>query len=493
MKQISQSDLDAITQTFESTNLCDKAFDLKSLFLGLDPESDLRPLRKWANKRGVDIKDFDSAAHYWRVVATLGDYPQNCGHLMDLFAKTYSLTVDYSGVMLATGLGEEEPNASSVETELRSLVHRLALPPKRFTKGDISDAFTRWCSSKRNARLAGLTALITQPLAGKADWQALALAISDPTHSPEYVIAALQTTMWCVKRKLINDPAYQPENHLMVVLTGTQGGGKTQIAKRFFSPIAELVYEGDFHQITDKSNLDIWNYPVVFCDEMEKAEKADIEAVKNAITSERRRARLLHTNITSFTRNKTTLFGGANGTLGEKILDTTGMRRFAAVRVKSKPSPENIAAGIPVVDWGTVNAVDYLALWHSVDHRQPSPLLSCDIARAEWLAINESERAQDSVEIWLRQFSGNRFDKGKTRFTGGELYPLYAEFCRENGYKACASNNLGKRMKGFAEGRAPWLPFHQPTTAKGLTRWELKDLPEADSFQLPLTLRELIS
>lgn len=491
MKQISQSDLDAITQTFEHTNLCDKAFDLNSLFLGLDPESDLRPLRHWTKKRGVDASAFDSAAHYWRVTSTLGDYPQNCGHLMDLFAKANSLRVNYSGMMSATGLGKN-PDAATVEVDLKALVHRLGLAVKRFTKADISDAFTRWLRAQREARLAELTALITSPMLGRAEWQALASAISDPSHSPEYVIAALQTTIWCVKRKLVDDPAYPPENHLMAILTGTQGAGKTELAKRFFSPVAELVYFGDFHQITDKSNLDIWRYPVVFCDEMEKAEKADIEAVKGAITSTHRAARVLYTNNTAVMPNLSTFFGATNGSLGDKIMDTTGLRRFAAISLKAKPSPENIAAGIPVVDWHTVNAIDYLALWQSVDHRQPSPLLSCDIARTEWLAINELERAQDSVEIWLRQFTGNRWDKGKSRFTGKELYPLYAEFCRDNGYKSCASNTLGNRMRNFAGNRPEWFPFCQPTTSKGLTRWELKE-SEPDLFCLPsLTARELV-
>ena len=345
----------------------------------------------------------------------------------------------------------------------------------------LSDSFHAFISRQKDARVREvIDNIIVPPVACEADWEALATAIVDTEEvSVGYAVAVLKTTIWQVKRKMMADPAFPVSNHLMAILTGPQGAGKSSMARAFFQPLGDLLYCGDFAQITDKSNFDLWRFPLVFCDEMERAERSDIEAVKNAITSETRSGRTLYSNNVSTRRNDATFFGATNGRLADKIVDSTGMRRFAPIPVKHAPSTDNIAAGLPVVDWDAIGKVDYLALWQSVDWKAGHPLQSNADALAEWRKLIEGERAMDSTELWLRQFA-RESDTAKS-WQGRELYPCYKFFCEDNGYKAVAANTLGRRMKSFE--RLPWFPFERSRTRNGAPRWCLKDL-EGESADL---------
>lgn len=465
---------DAITQTFKDTNLNDN-FDLEKLFGGLDPDADVARLRRWASGKGVASDAFDKAHRLWRITATLGANPRDVENYVRLFATAHSLTVGFDGSILGDPKLGDRPEAATVETELRLTATKLFLPERIAKAKHISDAWNKYIRQQKDARVREVKAnIIVPPVSADDQWQAFAHAIADTDQvSVDYVVAVLKTTAWQVKRKLIADPSYPVTDHLMAILTGPQRAGKSSMARKFFGPLGDLMYCGDFAQITDKSNFEIWRYPLVFCDEMERAERSDIEAVKNAITSATRTGRTLYSNNVSTRRNDTTFFGATNGTLADKIVDTTGLRRFAPIPVKSPPTDENKAAGLPVVDWEAVNAVDYLLLWRSVDYMAAHPLQSDRAAFSEWSALIESERAQDSVEVWLRQF-GPEIGETATSWQGKDLYPRYKHFCDDNGYKACAANNLGRKMRSYADARADWFPFARPSATKGVTRWTLK-------------------
>lgn len=355
---------------------------------------------------------------------------------------------------------------------MRRIAAKLKLPKVIAESKRISDSFNAYISSQKDARVREVIGnIIVPPVACEADWEALATAIVDTEEvSVGYAVAVLKTTIWQVKRKLMADPAFPVTDHLMTILTGPQGAGKSSMAKAFFQPLGDLMYCSDFAQITDKSNFDLWRFPLVFCDEMERAERSDIEAVKNAITSETRSGRTLYSNNVSTRRNDATFFGATNGRLADKIVDSTGMRRFAPLPVKHAPSTDNIAAGLPVVDWSAIGKVDYLALWQSVDWKAGHPLQSDAEALAEWRKLIEGERAQDSVEIWLRQFGQEA--RRQTAWQGKDLYPCYKFFCEDNGYKAVAANTLGRRMKAFE--KLPWFPLERGRTVAHCTKWTPK-------------------
>lgn len=460
----------SIKETFKDTNINDPGFDLKAIFSPLGVDDDIAEIRKWAESKGVPADKFNIAYRRWRIIKEIGEHPRDVEHYIELFAKSRDLTVRFDGTITGNKLGRR-PDAGSVERDIRLLAVKLGLPERISKTKHISDAFNKFISASKDARFDAVLADINA--AGQSEpmlWKALAESIVDTNQvSAGYAIAVLQSMIWQVKRKMAADPSFPVSNHLMPILTGAQGAGKSTMARMFFSPIGDLMYCGDFAQITDKSNFEIWRFPVVFCDEMERAERSDVEAVKNAITSETRTGRTLYSNNVSTRRNDATFFGATNGTLGEKIVDTTGLRRFAPIPVKPAPTDENKAAGIPVADWEALSGIDWTALWRSVDYKAAHPLQSDPEARAEWLLLIEGERAQDSVELWLRQF-----DAYDSEYKGKELYPDYADFCKESGMSPCANNTLGRRMRSAASAQAPWFPFHQPVVKNGVVVWKVK-------------------
>src|SRR5690606_14201247 len=98
---------------------------------------------------------------------------------------------------------------------------------------------------QRDAHTHAACAAIIAPTAPPADdqWQQLAEAFAEQDkQSHGYTIRILQTAIWQLKRKLLNDPRYPVTDHLMCVLTGPQGSGKTSLWHKFFQPLAEFVY-----------------------------------------------------------------------------------------------------------------------------------------------------------------------------------------------------------------------------------------------------------
>ncbi len=221
----------------------------------------------------------------------------------------------------------------------------------------------------------------------------------------------------------------------------------------------------------------MWDFPVVLLDEMESAERSDMDGVKNAMTRYTKSGRAMYSGTTNTVRVRSTFWGTANGTLGDKIADTTGVQRFGPVPTKHKPVPENIAAGLPVMNYEDINSTDFLKLWQSVGHLAAHPLQSDPEARAEWVQLCEAERAQDSVEAWLRQLDGRVvIGVPNATVTTAHLYERekvgYADWCKRNGMGALAMPKLGKRMKGFSF--QPWYPFEPPVRVREGTVHKLK-------------------
>src|SRR5690606_33804221 len=75
-------------------------------------------------------------------------------------------------------------------------------------------------------------------------------------------------------------------NHLMPVLLGPQGKGKSTFVLDFLTrPVSELCASTDFSEIQDGRTAELWKHLVLFLDEMGHAAKADIDVIKNRITS----------------------------------------------------------------------------------------------------------------------------------------------------------------------------------------------------------------
>ena len=175
---------------------------------------------------------------------------------------------------------------------------------------------------------------------------------------PALVVAAILKFVHQVKRKMAALPI---SGHLMVILLGEQGGGKSTLGRKMFEIIKEATNDASVADLTDARSIDLFNAFVIFLDEMAKAHKADIETLKNVITAPSLKRRPLYTNAVVNVTQKATFLGTSNvSELQELVKDETGTRRFLCLHCK------------PKLVWDVVNGIDWRTIWPSVDERRRS-------------------------------------------------------------------------------------------------------------------------
>lgn len=286
----------------------------------------------------------------------------------------------------------EGDNLDSFARDLRLVTDRLALG---YRDSVISDAIQTWQEEcTRKLKVDALLAVkyekgkATGPV-GDAMWEAMERACFDVRETkPGFAVAVMKKFIWQVKRKA---RGMTVTNHLMPVLTGAQGKGKTEFVKAMTRPLHDLMREVDFNLVTDGKTADIWSALILFIDEMGHFSKADVDTVKNVITSTERPIRTMRTNHSTQVRNQATLIGCSNKSLGQLIRDETGGRRFAELNWRNDP------------DWEASNALDWNLLWQSVDENGADPVIAAsmmDVLREQ----QEENRNQSPVEVWAREY-----------------------------------------------------------------------------------------
>lgn len=169
---------------------------------------------------------------------------------------------------------------------------------------------------------------------------------------------AMQHFFWQVKRKMYNkDVVY----HLLPILFGEQGGGKSKAIEKLIAPLKELTLTFNPPEIIDERNFQALseNYINVF-DEMSGIEtRTDIENFKKNISLPMLSYRPLHTNTNKLVKQNCTFIGSSNKTISQIINDPTGMRRMW--QIKCLPQSELQK------NWDAINSIDATKLWRSID------------------------------------------------------------------------------------------------------------------------------
>ncbi len=227
--------------------------------------------------------------------------------------------------------------------------------------------------------------------------------------------------IWQVKRKMKGMPV---SHHMMPIFCGETGKGKSVALKdNFLKPLQSLCGIRTLGIFDDDRTWGYFeNHLVVFFDEMAKGSKHNAERLKMVITASDFDIEPKYEGLRKAKQNST-FIGATNQTIETVIQDETGNRRFFPIDATED------------TDRGTINSLDYLALWQSVDETMECPILKVidDIKGTQ-----EANRNKSNVEMFLARYSFQKTDQdpGPERWAIDvvELLKLYETWRRENGF-----------------------------------------------------------
>jgi len=415
--------------------------DIIEMAVSLHLDSSMTKVQKFlVTAAGVAKTDWARALKISATVRELGFYPKTAVQLVDKWISKNSISVNYQKAMKrltapmldGVPITEEarkdalidavarikentEINTETLKRDLRLKVAELGL---RFSDQQIADAVSAWFETALGERVEQvyLTVAFNGSANSKANldaWAAVASQFDTEDHDAKFVIAILKKFIWQVKRKMLGMTI---TNHLMPVLTGPQGVGKSTFVRDFLlSPVEELVSNTDFQGIEEVRNTEQWRNYVLFLDEMGYAGKADIDNVKNKITAPTVTGRPMRSNDNVQYAQNATFIGCSNKELDQLIRDETGNRRFVSLRFSSSP------------DWSKLKGVDARLLWMSVDERGDDP--TKEIA-TELREAQAQIREKSIVEQWLDHYAVPAMLVGKKR-RATEWFPEFKEWSEE--------------------------------------------------------------
>ena len=249
----------------------------------------------------------------------------------------------------------------------------------------------------------------------------------------EIIEAVLKHYVWQSKRKMFGLEVF---DHLMPILYGsTQRQGKSSAVKKFLSPINGLWCNAKLCDISDERKAKMFsNNFGAFFDEMQGASKLDMECIKERITGEFISFRALFTNVVSQLKNNSTPIGVTNKPLALILRDYTGMRRFFEIEITQR------------CDWDSINKIDFLALWLSVDENLDIPYI--ESFRSQIEAHQELSRDKCSVEQWIEE---NELTRGNMRNILNDVYSHYTHFCRNSGIFTDSKRIFGLKLKSLLQ------------------------------------------
>ncbi|MGE5478138.1 MAG: VapE domain-containing protein [Bacteroidales bacterium] len=248
-------------------------------------------------------------------------------------------------------------------------------------------------------------------------WDELVNALVDPrtvsTHTQAIAKAVLQQFVWRVKNKVAGK---RVDNHVMPYLRGTQGCGKSTFMRWFLSNVDEGVAYTTFDIFAHDEKADLLRTtPILVFDEMVKADRANVAAVKNSMTADTLIFRKLYGEA-SKSRVMATYIGAGNLDLEEVMYDATGLRRFYQI-----DTPQNLAAKLEEIKDAGVRAID---LWRSINENAPSPLEQPGILK-QLIDAQQEHKLLSPLETWLAEVTARASSEFKHT---DELYDAYSHW-----------------------------------------------------------------
>lgn len=459
----------------------------------LDPDKDNSLVRDRLEATNIMTgKAFDryvrEAKRRNTITDKLGFFPNTALELVEKYAEKHGIALTPSGLVTrksSINVGGEILNAetasvsdaaqklwnlhtaqvdniSDIERELRMLNADNHLGFHRF---DIKDAVDTW---EQKAQRQGIIDMF-MPLMfergratgpeGQQLWKDIEEHCFDTTESQQGLpTAVLRTFIWQVKRKALGLPV---THHLMPVLVGPQGFGKSSFVNSLCAPVKESKTDTNFDALGNDKIISIWNNHVLFLDEMSGAQRADMETIKNVITAPTVARRPMGSNRVENHAQKATFIGCSNKSVSQLIRDDTGLRRFA--ELVFKPRDKNAA-------WEFLKTVDWVSLWVSVDENGPHPI--SDEFKDTLVSQQEDNRNAHPVEVWARE-QGSKFKGPKLSSDLYEAFRLWADQFTPNDRTTLME--FGRQMNNLIRNFADF-PWEKAARHSKGTRYEWKNV-----------------
>lgn len=394
----------------------------------------------------IESKEFDYALRNMTIKTELGTVPCTPGQFVQVMVERMSITARYNGILdkhetpylpdnggkmfISPHLWDNEDFATLIKTKFhcsisildfeldcRRIAADLRLP---FQSEKINDAVRQWHREARTDRIFRVLMDIKCADSidirekGQASLYRLFETCFECPHGIEFAVAVFNKFIWQVKRKMMSLPI---TDHLMPVLLGKQGNGKSTLIRHMLGPVDELTADTDFRQITDDRNIDLWRNFVLFLDEMGRASAADMDVVKNVVSSRTLTLRPMRSNSTVQVVQNATFIGTSNAaSLTEILRDPTGTRRYIGLTMIDSPDRE------------VINSIDWAVVWQSVDERAVDPMTAC---RSTLTSVQEEDRTITPFDHWMAALTPSSplfaSYEGAHRFSATELFCDFSE------------------------------------------------------------------
>jgi hypothetical protein len=302
--------------------------------------------------------------------------------------------------------------------------------PKPFLERDLCKALDEYLLTAAQARIKATIERLRCTGENLSELEKLARALNPLADQVDK--NALAHHIWQIKRKLQNRTV---KDHLMVVFVGPQGGGKSVAISKLHAPIEDLTLWSSLDQIADsRSQLGLEEYFAIVCDEMQGADRADINALKRIITESKTGARPMGTNKLASGKQNATLIGASNRAIDEIIYDPTGNRRFYQINVSEK------------ANWEVINEIDFDAAFRGVNEDDENGYAA---RSAPEIREKQSQYAtKDDIELFVGDHELSKDVAHQTQFISSSmLFQIYQCWAKARGCKEMKDSQLVKILK----------------------------------------------
>lgn len=237
-------------------------------------------------------------------------------------------------------------------------------------------------------------------------------------------LKVIQHWLWMVKRNIMDKPII---HHIMPILFGKQGSGKSLAIKKLCQPLNLLTTTSSMSDLGDSRcyQLMAQNY-IMFFDELQGLERTDVGALKRQITADTNTYRILGKNSYKTVKMRCAFIGATNRSVSELVYDPTGMRRFYEIKTLER------------LNWDLINSLDYLKIWHSIDASLDSGYLTEEYLKQMHFVQNQMSHIEPIIEFLSECAVMPEADEYK-EVSSRELYNAYTFWANGAGYKNIAS------------------------------------------------------